>query len=76
MGREQRVDPGLEVRLVDLDHPAAPGAHEVLVMVGPGELEVGVVAADVDASKPDRLANTIAQRRAKLLLKYADDLFN
>lgn len=35
-----------------------------------------VVAADVNASKPDRLANTIAQRRAKLLLKYADDLFN
>ncbi|MDP3155616.1 MAG: TRAP transporter TatT component family protein [Archangium sp.] len=35
-----------------------------------------VIAADVNASKKDRLANTIAQRRAKLLLKYADDLFN
>jgi hypothetical protein len=36
-----------------------------------------VLAADVDTlSKPDRLANTIAQRRAKLLLSYADDLFN
>ncbi len=35
-----------------------------------------VIAADVNASKKDRLANTIAQRRAKLLLKHADDLFN
>ncbi len=35
-----------------------------------------VVASDLDASKKDRLANTIAQRRAKLLLKHADDLFN
>ncbi len=35
-----------------------------------------VIAADPNASKPDRLANIIAQRRAKLLLKHADDLFN
>lgn len=35
-----------------------------------------VLAADVDASKPDRLSNVIAQRRAKLLLDHADDLFN
>lgn len=35
-----------------------------------------VLAADVDASKPDRLSNIIAQRRAKLLLDHADDLFN
>lgn len=35
-----------------------------------------VLAADVNASKADRLANTIAQRRAKLLLDHADDLFN
>ena len=37
-----------------------------------------VIAADVDAVavKKNRLANTIAQRRAKLLLKYASDLFN
>ena len=35
-----------------------------------------VVAADLEVSKKDRLANTIAQRRAKLLLKHADDLFN
>jgi hypothetical protein len=35
-----------------------------------------VLAADVNASKPDRLANTIAQRRAKLLLDHAGDLFN
>lgn len=35
-----------------------------------------VIAADPNKSKPDRLANIIAQRRAKLLLKYADDLFN
>lgn len=35
-----------------------------------------VLAADTNASKPDRLANTIAQRRAKLLLAHADDLFN
>ena len=35
-----------------------------------------VVAADVDAVKKNRLANTIAQRRARLLLKYASDLFN
>jgi len=35
-----------------------------------------VLAADVDASKPDRLANTIAQRRARLLLDHTDDLFN
>jgi hypothetical protein len=36
----------------------------------------GVLAADVNASKKDRLANIIAQRRAKLLLDHADDLFN
>ena len=35
-----------------------------------------VLAADVNASKKDRLANVIAQRRAKLLLDHADDLFN
>ncbi len=35
-----------------------------------------VLAADVNASKKNRLANTIAQRRAKLLLDHADDLFN
>ncbi|MEW6432577.1 MAG: TRAP transporter TatT component family protein [Myxococcota bacterium] len=35
-----------------------------------------VLAADVDASRADRLANIIAQRRAKLLLDHADDLFN
>ncbi len=35
-----------------------------------------VLAADPLASKPDRLANTIAQRRARLLLAHADDLFN
>lgn len=35
-----------------------------------------VLDANVNTSKKDRLANTIAQRRAKLLLKHADDLFN
>jgi hypothetical protein len=35
-----------------------------------------VLAADVNSSPDDRLANTIAQRRAKLLLAHADDLFN
>ncbi|MEW5737952.1 MAG: TRAP transporter TatT component family protein [Myxococcota bacterium] len=35
-----------------------------------------VLAADANASKPDRLANIIAQRRARLLLDHADDLFN
>ncbi|GMU60024.1 MAG: hypothetical protein AMXMBFR34_17870 [Myxococcaceae bacterium] len=35
-----------------------------------------VLAADANASKADRLANIIAQRRAKLLLDHADDLFN
>lgn len=35
-----------------------------------------VLASDVDASRSNRLANTIAQRRAKLLLDHADDLFN
>jgi predicted anti-sigma-YlaC factor YlaD len=35
-----------------------------------------VIAADLGASPDDRLANTIAQRRAKLLLAHADDLFN
>lgn len=35
-----------------------------------------VIAADVNASPDDRLANVIAQRRAKLLLAHADDLFN
>jgi predicted anti-sigma-YlaC factor YlaD len=35
-----------------------------------------VLAADVDASKPDRLSNIIAQRRARLLLEHVDDLFN
>lgn len=36
----------------------------------------GVLAADPNSSKKDRLANTIAQRRAKLLLDHASDLFN
>jgi predicted anti-sigma-YlaC factor YlaD len=35
-----------------------------------------VLDADLDASPPDRLANAIAQRRARLLLAHADDLFN
>lgn len=35
-----------------------------------------VIAADLNVSKKDRLANTIAQRRARMLLKHADDLFN
>ena len=35
-----------------------------------------VLAADVNVSKKDRLANTIAQRRARLLLDHAADLFN
>lgn len=35
-----------------------------------------VLDADVEASKPDRLSNTIAQRRATLLLQHTDDLFN
>lgn len=35
-----------------------------------------VLATDVDQSMPDRLANTIAQRRASLLLAHLDDLFN
>lgn len=35
-----------------------------------------VLAADAEASVDDRLANTIAQRRARLLLAHADDLFN
>ena len=35
-----------------------------------------VLAADAEASLDDRLANTIAQRRARLLLAHADDLFN
>jgi hypothetical protein len=35
-----------------------------------------VIAADAGADPNSRLANTIAQRRAKLLLTYADDLFN
>jgi predicted anti-sigma-YlaC factor YlaD len=35
-----------------------------------------VANADPDRSRPDRLANAIAQRRARLLLAHADDLFN
>jgi predicted anti-sigma-YlaC factor YlaD len=35
-----------------------------------------VLERDVNASPDNRLANTIAQRRAKLLLAHADDLFN
>lgn len=35
-----------------------------------------VAEADPDLSRPDRLANVIAQRRARLLLAHADDLFN
>jgi len=35
-----------------------------------------VADADPDVSRPDRLANVIAQRRARLLLAHADDLFN
>jgi predicted anti-sigma-YlaC factor YlaD len=34
-----------------------------------------VLAADVDADKPHRLENVLAQRRARLLLDNADDLF-
>lgn len=35
-----------------------------------------VVAADPNLSPDDRLANIIAQRRARLLLAHVDDLFN
>lgn len=35
-----------------------------------------VLAADAGASPDDRLANTVAQRRARLLLAHTDDLFN
>jgi len=35
-----------------------------------------VAAADPNASPADRLANIVAQRRARLLLAHADDLFN
>jgi predicted anti-sigma-YlaC factor YlaD len=35
-----------------------------------------VAAADPDVSRKDRLANVLAQRRARLLLAHADDLFN
>lgn len=35
-----------------------------------------VAEADPDLSRPDRLANVIAQRRARMLLAHADDLFN
>ncbi len=35
-----------------------------------------VAEADPDLSRPDRLANVIAQRRARLLLAHVDDLFN
>jgi predicted anti-sigma-YlaC factor YlaD len=35
-----------------------------------------VAGADPDVSRPDRLANVLAQRRARLLLAHADDLFN
>ena len=35
-----------------------------------------VLAADVDADKPHRLANVLAQRRARMLLARADDLFS
>jgi hypothetical protein len=34
-----------------------------------------VVRADVNASPENRLANVLAQRRAKSLLAHADDLF-
>ncbi len=34
-----------------------------------------VLAADPDADPPHRLANVLAQRRAKLLLAHADELF-
>jgi predicted anti-sigma-YlaC factor YlaD len=34
-----------------------------------------VVSADVEVDKANRLANILAQRRAKLLLSHADDLF-
>jgi predicted anti-sigma-YlaC factor YlaD len=34
-----------------------------------------VMHADADADGPHRLANVLAQRRARLLLAHADDLF-
>jgi predicted anti-sigma-YlaC factor YlaD len=34
-----------------------------------------VLRADVDAAPRFRLVNTLAQRRARLLLDHADDLF-
>jgi predicted anti-sigma-YlaC factor YlaD len=36
----------------------------------------GVAGADVEADAPHRLANVLAQRRARLLLAHADDLFS
>jgi TRAP transporter T-component len=35
-----------------------------------------VAEANVDESLPNRLANTVAQRRARVLLAHTDDLFN
>ena len=35
----------------------------------------GVLEADARASAENRLANVLAQRRARLLLEHADDLF-
>jgi predicted anti-sigma-YlaC factor YlaD len=35
-----------------------------------------VANADVESDKPHRLANVLAQRRARLLLAHADDLFS
>jgi predicted anti-sigma-YlaC factor YlaD len=40
------------------------------------QLLQGVVAADVETDPPHRLANVLAQRRARLLLLHADDLFS
>ncbi|HET9594462.1 MAG TPA: TRAP transporter TatT component family protein [Anaeromyxobacteraceae bacterium] len=34
-----------------------------------------VLTADVQADRPNRLANVLAQRRARMLLDHADDLF-
>ena len=35
-----------------------------------------VLAADAQSDTPNRLANVLAQRRARILLDHADDLFN
>ena len=76
-----RWTPRVRARMQKLDRSAiflaiGGGYTPIAFVCLDGWLRISVLAADVNVNKADRLANTIAPRRAKLLRDHAGDLFN